>query len=248
MFYALHAEARVLNIEGRGLSGIHFAMDYLIQSNKRIRGDKIPLAQLIDAKGKHVVVIGGGDTGADCVGVAHRQSAKSVTQIEIMPKPATCRTLSYPWPKYPMLLKNSTSHEEGGIRDWSVLTKKFSGSRGAVEELCCARVEFVKDAAGCQVIKEIPGSEFCIKADLVVLALGFLHPEKKGIIEELGLHLDQRGNLKTDDNFMTSQKGVFACGDCRRGQSLIVWAISEGRRSAHNIDKYLMKRTNLPAL
>jgi len=239
---------RDLSIEGRDLSGIHFAMDYLIQSNKRIRGDKISLEELIDAKGKRVVVIGGGDTGADCVGVAHRQGAKNVTQIEIMPKPAACRTSDYPWPKYPMLLKNSTSHEEGGARDWSVLTKRFSGKQNAVKELCCVRVEFSKDPAGCPIMKEIPGSEFCIKADLVILALGFLHVEKKGLIEKLGLNLDQRGNIKTDDSFMTSQKGVFACGDARRGQSLIVWAISEGRRAAHHIDRYLMKRTNLPAI
>ncbi len=239
---------RDLNIEGKSLVGIHFAMDYLIQSNKRIRGDKITAKELIDAKGKRVVVIGGGDTGADCMGVAHRQGAKSVTQIEIMPKPASCRTADYPWPKYPMLLKNSTSHEEGGLRDWSVLTKKFSGQHSVVENLHCVRVEFAKDTAGCPLIKEIPGSEFQIKADLVILALGFLHPEKKGLVEGLALDLDQRGNIKTGNSFMTSAKGVFACGDARRGQSLIVWAISEGRRAAHNIDKYLMKRTNLPAI
>ncbi|MDD5477790.1 MAG: glutamate synthase subunit beta [Candidatus Omnitrophica bacterium] len=241
-------QPRDLNIEGRNLFGINFAMDYLIQSNKRIKGEKIPADQLIDAKNKRVVVVGGGDTGADCVGVAHRQGASCVMQIEIMPKPASCRTKDYPWPKYPLLLKSSTSHEEGGNRDWSILTKKFTGSSGKVKKLSCVRVEFKKDAAGCPVMQELKGSEFEIETDLVILALGFLHPEKKGIIEELKLDLDQKGNVKTGDNFMTSKKGVFACGDMRRGQSLIVWAIAEGRRSAHHIDKYLMGGSILPML
>jgi len=239
---------RDLAIEGRDLSGIHFAMDYLIQSNKRIRGDKILSVQLIDAKDKNVVVIGGGDTGADCVGLVHRQGAKSITQIEIMPKSATCRTKDYPWPKYPMLLKSSTSHEEGGERDWSVLTKKFVGAGGAVKKLSCVRVEFQKDAKGCPLMKEVPGSELEIKADLAILALGFLYPEKKGLVEKLGLELDQRGNVKTDNTYATSAKKVFACGDMHRGQSLIVWAISEGRQAAHHIDKSLMGSTSLPIL
>ncbi len=255
---------RDLNIEGRSISGIHFAMDYLIQSNKRIKGEKIPADKLIDAKGKRVVVIGGGDTGADCVGVAHRQGAACVTQIEIMPKPPGCRTKDYPWPKYPLLLKSSTSHEEGGERDWSVLTKKFIGTAGrvnpvrsgaprrgtsnGVKKILCARVELKKDTSGCPSLQEIPGSEFEIEADLVILALGFLHPEKKGIIEELKLDLDNKGNVKTKDNFMTSKKGIFACGDMRRGQSLIVWAIAEGRLAACQIDKYLMGRSILPEL
>ncbi|MDD5465843.1 MAG: glutamate synthase subunit beta [Candidatus Omnitrophica bacterium] len=241
-------QPRDLHIEGRNLSGIHFAMDYLIQSNKRIKGERIPDDLLIDAKDKRVAVIGGGDTGADCVGVAHRQGASCVTQIEIMPKPASCRTKDYPWPKYPLLLKSSTSHEEGGQRDWSILTKKFTGSSGKVKKLSCARVEFKKDAAGCPVMQEVRDSEFEIETDLVILALGFLHPEKKGIIEELRLDLDQKGNVKTSDNFMTSNEGLFACGDMRRGQSLIVWAIAEGRRAAHYIDKYLMGDSILPVL
>ncbi len=239
---------RDLNIEGRNLSGINFAMDYLIQSNQRIGGEKIPADQLIDAKDKRVVVIGGGDTGADCVGVAHRQGASCVSQIEIMPKPPTCRAKDCPWPKYPLLLKSSTSHEEGGNRDWSILTKKFIGSNGKVKKLSCLRVEFQKDACGCPVMREVKDSEFEIETDLVILALGFLHPEKKGIIAELKLDLDQRGNVKTGDNFMTSKKGVFACGDMRRGQSLIVWAIAEGRRAACQIDKYLMGDSILPEL
>jgi glutamate synthase (NADPH) small chain len=239
---------RDLNIPGRDLSGIHFAMDYLIQSNKRIKGEKIPYDQLIDAKDKRVVVIGGGDTGADCLGVAHRQGASCVMQVEIMPKPPTCRTQDYPWPKYPLLLKSSTSHEEGGERDWSILTKKFVGARQKVRKLSCVKVEFKKDVSGCLGMQEIKDSEFEIETDLVILALGFLGPEKKGIIEELKLDLDQKGNVKTGDDFMTSKKGVFACGDMRRGQSLIVWAIAEGRRAAYKIDKYLMKQSTLPEL
>ena len=236
---------RDLNIPGRDLTGVHFAMDYLIQSNRRVQGERIPAEKLIDAKGKRVVVIGGGDTGADCMGVAHRQGASCVMQIEIMPKPQSCRTRDFPWPKYPLLLKSSTSHEEGGERDWSVLTKRFIGSSSKLAKLACVRVEFKKDPQGCPLMQEIAGSDFEIEADLVILALGFLHPEKKGIIQELNLDLDQRGNVKTDGKFMTSRKNVFACGDMRRGQSLIVWAISEGRRAAHQIDKYLMGQSTL---
>jgi len=241
-------EPRDLAIEGRSLSGIHFAMDYLIQSNKRIAGEKFSERKLIDAKGKRVVVIGGGDTGADCVGTAHRQGASCVTQIEIMPMPSACRTKDFPWPKYPMLLKISTSHEEGGKRDWSVLTKKFIGQDGRLNKLSCVKVGFSKDVKGCPVMKETAGSGFEIKADLAVLALGFIHPQKEGPIKELKLELDTRGNVKTDENFMTSVKGVFSAGDMRRGQSLIVWAISEGRRAAYHIDKYLMGQSTLPWL
>ena len=239
---------RDLNIPGRSLSGIHFAMDYLIQSNRRTKGEQVPADKLMDAQGKRVVVIGGGDTGADCVGVAHRQGAACVVQIEIMPKPQACRSQDSPWPKYPLLLKSSTSHEEGGTRDWSVLTKRFIGVDSKLTKLTCVRVEFKKDSQGCPLMQEIPGSDFEIEADLVILALGFLHPEKKGLIQELRLELDQRGNVKTDEKFMTSKKNVFACGDMRRGQSLIVWAIAEGRRAACQIDKYLMGQSNLPEL
>lgn len=241
-------EPRDLAIEGRNLSGIHFAMDYLIQSNKRINGEKFNKGELIDAKGKKVVVIGGGDTGADCVGTSHRQGASCVTQIEIMPMPASCRTEDFPWPKYPLLLKTSTSHEEGGKRDWSVLTRKFIGENGKLKKLSCVKVEFAKDDKGCPVMKEVAGSGFEIEAELVILALGFLHPEKQGPIKELKLELDTRGNVKTDEKFMTSVKGVFSAGDMRRGQSLIVWAISEGRRAAYHIDKYLMSSSTLPQL
>jgi glutamate synthase (NADPH) small chain len=194
------------------------------------------------------VVIGGGDTGADCVGTAHRQGASCVTQIEILPKPSECRTCDCPWPKYPMILKTSSSHEEGGERHWSILTKRFIGENGRVEKLSCVKVDFQNDASGCPMMKEIPGTELEIEADLVILALGFLHPEKKGAIAELNLQLDNRGNVKTDANFMTSKKGIFSCGDMHRGQSLIVWAISEGRSAAYHIDKYLTGKTNLPII
>jgi glutamate synthase (NADPH/NADH) small chain len=239
---------RDLKIEGRDLKGIYFAMDYLIQSNRRVAGQNFPVGQLIDAKGKKVVIIGGGDTGADCVGVAHRQGASCVIQIELLPQPPEHRPSDCPWPKYPMLLKTSTSHEEGAERKWSVLTKKFIGEKGEVKRLFCIKVEFEKDIKGRLAMKEIPGSEFEIYADLVILALGYLHPEKKGLIEELDLGLDSCGNVKADSNFMTSQKAVFACGDMRRGQSLAVWAISEGRKAAHYIDKYLIGSSYLPCL
>ncbi len=248
---AITAGSRVprdLKIEGRELGGVHFAMDYLIQSNKRVAGEEIPADKFLDANGKNVVVIGGGDTGADCVGTAHRQGAKSITQIELLDQPPQCRTGEYPWPKYPMILKVSTSHEEGGKREWAVLTKKFIGNNGDVKKLSCVRLTFQKDDKGCPIMREIPDSNFDIEADLVVLALGFLHPEHKGLVTELKLELDERKNIKTDQNFMTSYKGVFAAGDARRGQSLIVWAISEGRKAAHAIDKYLMGKSNLPVM
>lgn len=230
---------RDLNIPGRNLKGVHFAMEYLIQANRRVSGYQFSPDELIDARGKKVVVIGGGDTGADCVGVAHRQGASCVIQVEVLPQPPSCRTKDYPWPKYPILLKSSTSHEEGGERLWSVLTKELKGENVAVKKLVCAKVEFIKDAAGCSVMREIPGSGFDIEADLVILALGFLHPEHKGLVEELNLELDNRGNLKTNPIFRTFHKKVFACGDMHRGQSLVVWAIAEGRTAAANIDRFL---------
>ncbi|MCG8432207.1 MAG: FAD-dependent oxidoreductase, partial [Candidatus Omnitrophica bacterium] len=237
---------RDLPIEGRDLDGIHFAMDYLIQSNRIQAGYPIPDAERISAQGKSVVVIGGGDTGADCVGTAHRQGASCVMQIEIMPRPARCRTEAFPWPKYPLLLKTSSSHEEGGQREWSVMTRKFSGKNGRVSKLHCVRVEMERDSAGCPLTREVPGSAFEIDADLVILAMGFLHPEKQGAIQSLKLKLDPRGNVKTDAQFMTSCRGVFAAGDMRRGQSLIVWAVAEGRQAAHHIDTYLTGHSSLP--
>lgn len=240
---------RDLKMPGRELKGIHFAMDFLTQSNKRVWGERIPAGELIDAKDKEVIIIGGGDTGADCVGVAKRQGAKCITQIEILEKPPECRTESEPWPYYPSILKNSSSHEEGCERHWSVLTKRFIGKDGEVKKLQCAKVEFSNTGEkSCPVIKEIPGSEFEIKTDLVILAVGFLHPEHKGLVTDLNLELNEQGNIKTDENFMTSKKGIFSAGDMHRGQSLIVWAISEGRKAAHYIDKCLMGKSILPVL
>jgi glutamate synthase (NADPH/NADH) small chain len=240
---------RDIKIKGRELKGIHFAMDYLIQSNKIVWGEKIASERLIDAKDKEVIVIGGGDTGADCVGVAKRQGAKCITQLEILEKPPLCRTENEPWPYYPSLLKNSSSHEEGCERHWTVLTKRFIGKDGRVKKLQCAKVEFPRtNKKSCPVMKEIPESEFEINADLVILAVGFLHPEHKGLVEDLNLELTDTGNVKTDENFMTSKEGIFCAGDMRRGQSLVVWAISEGRKAAYNIDRYLTGRSNLPVL
>lgn len=206
---------RDLKLPGRELKGIYFAMDYLTQSNRRLG--------TIDAKGKKVVVIGGGDTGSDCVGTANRQGAACVVQIEIMPKPGEVRPANQPWPVYPMLLKTSTSHEEGCERSWEVATKKFVGKNGQLNKLVCER----------------PEGEFEIEADLVFLALGFLSPEHEGLLDGLKVEYDQRGNVKTGDDYQTSVKGVFAAGDMRRGQSLIVWAIAEGRQAAVQIDRFL---------
>jgi glutamate synthase (NADPH/NADH) small chain len=239
---------RDLKIEGRDLKGVYFATDYLVQSNRRLAGERVPKEQIINAKNKRVVVIGGGDTGSDCVGTANRQGAKSVIQIELLPKPCECRPQDMPWPKYPLLLKTSSSHEEGCERRWAIATKKFIGENGLLKKLSCVRVEFEKDAKGCSVMKEVPGSEFEIEADLAVLALGFVHPEKTGLLDHLGVELDPRGNVKTADDYQTSVTKVFAAGDMHRGQSLIVWAISEGRRAAHFIDKHLMGKTSLPIL
>jgi glutamate synthase (NADPH/NADH) small chain len=240
---------RDLKIPGRELKGIHFAMDFLIQSNKQVWGEKIVGEELIDVKDKEIIVIGGGDTGADCVGVAKRQGAKCITQIEILEQPPECRMPNEPWPYYPSILKNSSSHEEGCERHWSILTKRFTGKDGEVKKLQCAKVEFLHgNDKSCPVMKEISGSEFEIRSDLVILAVGFLHAEHKGLVTDLNLELTEQGNIKTDENFMTSEKGVFSAGDMHRGQSLIVWAISEGRKAAQHIDKYLMGKSNLPVL
>jgi glutamate synthase (NADPH) small chain len=239
-------QARDLPVPGRELDGIHFAMDYLPQQNRRVAGDTITEKE-ITAKGKHVVILGGGDTGSDCHGTALRQGAVSVSSWELLPKPPADRTDSMPWPYWPMILRTSSSHEEGGLRDWSVNTKRFSGSNGKVETLHAVRLEFgAPDASGRRPMSEVPGSEFEVKADLVLLALGFLGPEKSGMIEQLGLKLDARGNVFADQNYMTSIPGIFSAGDMRRGQSLVVWAIAEGRQAARGVDKYLMGSSDLP--
>ena len=222
---------RDLKIPGRNLQGIHFAMDYLIQSNKRVAKTQIKPEELIDAKDKKVLVIGGGDTGADCVGTAHRQGASCVAQIEVLPKPSEKRTSDQPWPKYPAVLRISSSHEEGGERQWSVLTREFLGKDGQVKGVSCIKLDHQ--------MKEVSGSEFLIEADLVILAIGFLHPEHEGLLSGLKLQFDSRGNVLADADYKTSVGRVFAAGDMRRGQSLIVWAIAEGRKAAESIDRYL---------
>ena len=238
--------ARDLKIKGRDLEGIYLAMEYLSQSNRRVAGDKIDEKDIIDARGKSVVVIGGGDTGADCVGTANRQGAGSIVQIEVLPMPPKERPEDQPWPTYPRLFKTSTSHEEGCERMWQVLTKEFIGRDGKVVGLRCVKVEWEKDETGRWQMKELKGTEFELKADLVLIAIGFVGPEHEGLLDDLGVEYDARSNVKTNERFMTSVKGVFAAGDMRRGQSLIVWAISEGRKAAHYIDEYLMGRSSLP--
>jgi len=232
---------RDLPIAGRELDGVHFAMDFLEQQNRRNAGDPVPDEIAILATGKKVVVIGGGDTGSDCIGTSHRQGATSVTSLEIMPRPPDERSPSTPWPMWPLMLRTSSSHEEGGTRDFSVSTERFSGAEGRVERLHCARVEF-RDGG----FQHVPGSAFELEADLVLLAMGFVHPEHEGLVEALELRLDRRGNVEVDAEFMSSLPGVFAAGDCQRGQSLVVWAIADGRRAARGIDRYLMGQSELP--
>ncbi len=231
---------RDLPVPGRELGGIHFAMDFLEQQNRRLAGDRVPEERAILATGKRVVVIGGGDTGSDCIGTAIRQGARSVTSLEILPRPPAERDPSTPWPLWPLVLRTSTSHEEGCNREWSVSTERFGGANGRVQKLHLVRVT---ERAGR--FDRVEGSEIELDADLVLLALGFLHPEKPGLVEALGLGLDRRGNLAVDPSFMTSSTGVFAAGDCQRGQSLVVWAIADGRRAARSIDKYLMGKSEL---
>jgi glutamate synthase (NADPH/NADH) small chain len=239
-------QARDLPVPGRELDGIHFAMEFLPQQNKRVAGD-ILNGKEITANGKDVVILGGGDTGSDCHGTAIRQGARSVKSWELLPKPPAGRTSSMPWPYWPMILRTSTSHEEGGERDWSVSTKYFSGSQGKVEKLHAVRIEFgAADATGRRPMNEVPGSEFEVKTDLVLLALGFLGPEQNGMIQQLGLKLDARGNVAADKDYMTSVPGIFSAGDMRRGQSLVVWAITEGRQCARGVDKFLMGSSELP--
>jgi glutamate synthase (NADPH/NADH) small chain len=225
---------RDLAIPGRELKGIHFAMEFLPQQNRRCEGDLLDAAQEIHAKGKRVVILGGGDTGADCLGTSLRQRAKSVHQFEIMPKPPEQRAESTPWPMWPLQLRTESSHEEGGIRDWGINSVSFSGDKhGRVQKLHAVRVGPPPGFA------PVEGSEFTIETELVLLALGFLGPVRSGMIEQLGLKLDARGNVATDENYATSVEGVFAAGDMRRGQSLVVWAIAEGRKAAASIDRYL---------
>ncbi len=230
-------QPRDLMVPGRGLEGVHFALDFLIQQNRRTAGDWIEPEREILAAGKRVVIIGGGDTGADCLGTCHRQKAASVHQLEILPEPPPERAPETPWPLWPRQLRTESSHEEGGVRLWSVATLELVGDeRGRVRQLRAVRVGPPPD------FQPVPGSEFTLEADLVLLAMGFLGPARRGLIEQLGLELDDRGNLRTDGRFMTSLPGVFAAGDMRRGQSLVVWAIAEGRAAARALDRWLASR------
>ncbi|MCG8484150.1 MAG: glutamate synthase subunit beta [Clostridia bacterium] len=229
---------RDLDVKGRMLKGIHFAMDYLSQQNFINKGKEIN-EERIDAKGKNVVIIGGGDTGADCLGVAIRQGAKNIYQLEMMPKPPTKRTEKMPWPSWPMILRTNTAHEEGGERDWSIGTKYFSGENGQVKKVHCVKLEWTEDEKGRRSMKEIEGSEFELDADIVLFAMGFLHPEQHQMIKRFDIELDGRGNVKTNQKYMTNIEGVFAAGDMRTGQSLVCKAISDGRHAAEAIDNYL---------
>lgn len=234
---------RDLNVPGRELKGIHFAMEFLPQQNRRCLGDTCAPEIEILAAGKRVVIIGGGDTGADCLGTCHRQKPLSVHQFEIMPKPPDDRSPLTPWPLWPMQLRTEGAHEEGGIRDWSLATTKFTGSPdGRVQQLHGIRVGLPPK------FEPIPGSEFTMEADLVLIAMGFRGPTRNGMIEQLGVKLDPRGNVATDQNHMSSVPGVFAAGDMRRGQSLVVWAIAEGRKTAASVDAYLSSDSLLTQL
>ncbi|HTB03649.1 MAG TPA: glutamate synthase subunit beta, partial [Bradyrhizobium sp.] len=233
---------RNLDIPGRELDGIHYAMDFLTQQNKRGAGDDEPRAApegTITARGKHVVVIGGGDTGSDCIGTSFRQGAKSVTQLEIMPAPPEHENKGLTWPNWPLKMRTSSSQAEGAKREYAVLTQRFSGEDGKVAKLHCVQVD--------EKFKPIPGTEFELDAQLVLLAMGFVHPVHEGLLKTLGVELDQRGNVRANTSeYQTSRPNVFSAGDMRRGQSLVVWAIREGRLCARAIDQFLMGTTNLP--
>ena len=237
-------EPRRLEIPGSSLPGVHVAMDFLRQQNKRNAGDDEMRAAphgTISAAGKHVIVIGGGDTGSDCVGTSNRQGAASVTQIEIMPRPPELEDKAMIWPEWPLKLRTSSSHEEGVDRDWSILTKRVTGEN-AVEGLECVRVEWNQGR-----MEEIAGSEFTLRADLILLAMGFLGPRRPGLLDQAGVELDARGNVKADTQlYQTSDPRIYSCGDMRRGQSLVVWAIREGRQCAHAVDAALMGTSDLP--
>ena len=235
---------RDLEVKGRNLKGIHFAMDFLSQQNDMVSGKTISKDILISAKGKKVLVIGGGDTGSDCVGTSNRQGATSVHQLELLPQPPVNENKQLTWPNWPMKLRTSSSHQEGCERQWSILTKSFEGNEnGEVTKLICVEVEWKKSEDGSMKMIEVEDSEFTIEADLVLLAMGFVHPIHEGLVNNLSLKLDQRGNVEADEiSFKTSSDKVFVAGDCRRGQSLVVWAISEGRKCAERIDNFLKEK------
>jgi glutamate synthase (NADPH/NADH) small chain len=221
-------------------------MDFLPQQNKRNAGDTLPEASSILATGKNVIVIGGGDTGSDCIGTSRRHGAASITQLEIMPKPPEKENKALTWPNWPNKLRTSSSHEEGCDRMWSVDTLSFEGQNGKVTQINCVKVEWTQDN-GRWVMNRVPGSEFSLKADAVFLAMGFVHPIRNGMLEELGVELDERQNVRAStDNYRTSVDKVFTAGDMRRGQSLVVWAIREGRQCARSVDEFLMGSSELP--
>lgn len=241
---------RDLPVEGRDLAGVHFAMEFLPQQNRRNEGDSVPDRVSITAKGKNVLIIGGGDTGSDCLGTSLRQGAKSVCQFELLPQPPKTRAESNPWPQWPAIARTTSSHEEAqkNITEYCVSTKRFSGKDGKVKKVHAVRIMFGErdPKTGRSPMVEVPGSDFELDVDLVLLAMGFLHPIHEGMIQSLGVKLDARGNVWTDENKMTSVDGVFAAGDMARGQSLVVWAIAEGREAARGVDQFLMGRTLLP--
>ena len=238
---------RDLPVPGRELRGIHFAMEYLTLQNKRCEGDVIADEQFITAQGKRVVIIGGGDTGADCLGTVHRQGARAVHQFELLPRPPDERAADNPWPQWPNIFRVSGAHEEGGERVYAVATQRFLGdAHGHVRALEAVKVDMVHEG-GRLAFTPIPGSEFALEVELVLLAMGFLGPERPGMLSDLGVTLTERGNVWRDATWMTSAPGVFACGDMQRGQSLIVWAIAEGRSAARGVDLYLMGESELPA-
>ena len=238
---------RELPVPGRNADGVELAMDFLSQQNRRVSHEEINCTKEILANDKDVIVIGGGDTGSDCVGTSFRHGAKSVTQLEILPQPPEKVEKGITWPDWPMKLRTSSSHEEGAIRDWSVTTKKFEVSDGKVVSLIIKRVDWAQNNDGSVDLIEVEGTEERLPADLVLLAMGFVHPTHQGMVADLGVVLDDRGNVKANTiEYQTSMPGVFCAGDMRRGQSLVVWAIREGRQCAHAVDKFLMSRSNLP--
>jgi glutamate synthase (NADPH/NADH) small chain len=239
-------QPRDLPVPGRDLAGVHFAMEFLPQQNRVVAGDDVP--EQMKATGKHVVVIGGGDTGSDCVGTSNRHGAASVTQFELLPQPPEAENKPLTWPYWPVKLRTSSSHEEGCSRDWSVATKRFEGSNGKVARLVAARLQWTKDPASGQMkMTEVPGSEFTLPADLVLLAMGFTGPAAGSMLEQFGLARDARSNVQANtEDYRTSVPKVFAAGDMRRGQSLVVWAIREGRQCARAVDEYLMGTSALP--
>ena len=240
-------EARELDVPGRELDGVHLAMEYLSQQNRVLSGETVSDEDRIEAEGKRVVILGGGDTGADCLGTALRQGAEVVHQLELLAEPPEQRPSNNPWPQWPQVLRSSPAHEEGGIREYSILTKSFSGSNGKLEKLHGVKVEWQPGQDGGRPsMVEIPGSEFEMETELTLLAMGFLHPEPAGMLDQIGVELDGRGNVDIDANRMSSVPGVFVAGDAARGQSLVVWAISEGRETARAMDLFLMGETSLP--